>query len=470
MKNFYFFSFLLFLISIKDINNCELGKYGENCEKECTCTEWSSSNLCSVLEGRCLDCKFGHFGKKCKDICRPECKTNLCCAVKDEDFVKSKKTIKSNVSILKIHIGNYTFNIATDYNRGYPLTIFQNRLNSTTQTAINTYLSERSVNKQSYSFTNYNINGFSYKCKDIYIGDSNNFKLDLEIIMDESIPQNNSQNISGVIGLGFLNSINKRLFSDHNISLNIASYEIKKEKVSILFGDLFKNQKKYVHKLSYCKSLEETSSNIMKCEVDGIKGKSHSDALKLDNIQIEFSLNQDSSFVLNDDERYKNYIKKYYFDNSNYRERIITKGNGNRTYYCFKHSKINKLTDFGFVINNYSYTYNADKFFIENSEECENKYSNFFLEFDNDRVCLTLGKNFFKDSQITIDNEERILYFYTKNVEYFSGDFVREFTSSPSLVRNPFVMSLIFVVCILLLNIFTFLLYFYFKRKKEKTN
>jgi hypothetical protein len=288
--------------------------------------------------------------------------------------------------------------------------------------------------------------------------------------MDESIPQNNSQNISGVIGLGFLNSINKRLFSDHNISLNIASYEIKKEKVSILFGDLFKNEKKYVHKLSYCKSLEETSSNIMKCEVDGIKGKSHSDALKLDNIQIEFSLNQDSSFVLNDDKRYKNYIKKYYFDNSNYRERIITKGNGNRTYYCFKHSKINKLTDFGFVINNYSYTYNADKFFIENSEECENKYSKFIIEFDNDRVGLTLGKNFFKDSQITIDNEERILYFYTKNVEYFSGDFVREFTSSPSLVRNPFVMSLICVICILLLNIFTFLLYFYFKRKKEKTN
>ena len=91
--------------------------------------------------------------------------------------------------------------------------------------------------------------------------------------MDESIPQNNSQNISGVIGLGFLNSINKRLFSDHNISLNIASYEIKKEKVSILFGDLFKNEKKYVHKLSYCETLhkEKNSNNTyLKCSVEGM--------------------------------------------------------------------------------------------------------------------------------------------------------------------------------------------------------
>ena len=473
MKYFYFFSFLLFLISIIQINSdkysCPAGTFGENCNETCLCQSWSSSNICSLIEGRCLDCKFGHFGKKCEDICRPECKTNLCCAIKDKHFKKSKKTIKSNVSVFKIHIGNYTLNIETDYNRGYPLTIFQKSLDESVKENIKSQL-KNEIGVKSYSFSNYQIKGTAYNNSVVYIGDDNkNLKLDLEIVMDE-LNGNDNKTINGIIGLGFLNSINERLFGDHNISLNIASYEIKDEIVSILFGDLFKNEKKYVHKLSYCEALikEDIDSNIMKCSVDGIKGKSHSDALELDNINIEFSLNQNSSFVLDNIDRYKDYIKKYYFDDSNYKE--IYNNESKITYYCFKHSKINRLTNFGFVINKYYYSYKANKFFIENSDDCEKGYSKFIIEFNNETVGLTFGKNMFKDLEITIDNEERKIYFYTKNVEYFSGDFVKEFTSSPSLVSNPFIISLICVISILLLNILSFLLYFYFKRKKEKTN
>ena len=100
MKNFYFFSCLLFFMLINSINTiydiydiCEVGFFGRNCEKQCSCSLWSSNLTCSKLEGRCLGCKFGHFGTKCRNICRPECKTNLCCAVKDKNFDKKKKKL-----------------------------------------------------------------------------------------------------------------------------------------------------------------------------------------------------------------------------------------------------------------------------------------------------------------------------------------------------------------------------------------
>ena len=49
-----------------DIMICPEGKYGQNCTLDCECNKWSSSNFCSKAAGRCLDCKFGHYGTNCK--------------------------------------------------------------------------------------------------------------------------------------------------------------------------------------------------------------------------------------------------------------------------------------------------------------------------------------------------------------------------------------------------------------------
>ena len=140
MENCSILYSLIFLILINEIINnnniidiyqdCEEeGKYGINCEKNCTCDKWSSSRNCSRIEGRCLDCKFGQFDINCDDICDPKCKTNLCCSVLSSKYEKSNKNIKTNITTLNIKFNNIVLTILADYNVGYPLTIFNKTLN-----------------------------------------------------------------------------------------------------------------------------------------------------------------------------------------------------------------------------------------------------------------------------------------------------------------------------------------------------
>ncbi len=208
----------------------------------------------------------------------------------------------------------------------------------------------------------------------------------------------------------------------------------------------------------------------MKCKVEGMRAKQYSDALELDNTEIQFNLNKDSSFILKNESKYRNYITKYYFDDDNY---YLNETSQSSTIFCFKKSKINRLSEFGFVINKYYYSYDADELFKE-SPDCSStkaKYLKFRMELRNDDTNLIIvGKHFFNDMKFTIDNEEKKIYFYSDNVEYFSGDIVENFSSKPSLTSDPFATSLVGVATVIFLNIITFLIYFYFKRKKEKIN
>ena len=479
MKKIFVFS-LFFLISIIKINSddkkeysiydlCPPGFYGMECEKECHCNKWSSSLNCSRIDGRCLNCKFGHFDYRCENICWPKCKTNLCCAVNSKDYKKSNKEIKLDISYLSIKIGIQTLKIYADYNVGYPLTIFDNSLNESLPLAGETDKFEN------YSYTIDNkvyVNGRKYENNTISILNNNGKTLDLNlsILLDKNIRKEETKGINGVIGLGFSNPINIELLHKKAISLNIASYAINNGKISILFGNLFDEEKKYVHKLSYCYAkFNNLNHTIMKCQVEGMKPKTFSNALKLDNLEVEFSLNRQSSFVLNDSSYIKHYIKNYYFENKNYYKE---KKNDDGTYYfCFKSNKINKLNDFGFVINNYYFSYQADRFLIE-SNLCEKGYKKFNIEFTNntEKIGIVFGQNLSKDLQFTIDNEERKIYYYSRNVEYFSGEINKDVKSWPRLNVDPFTLSLIFTAGIILLNILSFLVYFYFKRKKGKIN
>ena len=481
MRNKYillFFSFLLLFIQINSdcINSkndkiysiydiCPEGCYGENCHLNCSCDMWSSSKNCSRFDGRCLDCKFGHFDTNCENICNPKCKTNLCCEVKHKDFEKTNIKISSKVSLLKIKIGNKTLSIYPDYNVGYPLTIFKNVEENID--IFNCFKSD-----DIYEYTDFYVNN-TKKCDNAKISIENNDKshLDLNIsIFYDSSHENNTLNVDGVIGLGFSNPINVYLLNNKKISLNIASFEIKDDQISILFGNLFDDEKKFVHKLSFCnaKSNELTGHTAMKCQIEGMRSQKYSEALKLDDIEINFSLNQPTSFVLPNEERYVEYIKKYYFNekNKDYKMNKTT----DKTYLCYKHKKINKLNDFGFVINKYYYSYKADQLFYRDDDTCGSDYYKFVIEFNNNagETKIIFGKTLFKEAQFTIDNEERKIYFYTKHVEYFSGKLVEESNMKKRLSSNPLRSSLITVGIVLLMNVVSFLVYFYFKRKKSK--
>ena len=70
----------------------------------------------------------------------------------------------------------------------------------------------------------------------------------------------------------------------------------------------------------------------------------------------------------------------------------------------------------------------------------------------------------------TIDNEERKIYFYNSNTEYFNGKIINEIETKISRPLTPLKTSLLGVGLLLVMNIISFLIYFYFKRKKEKIN
>ena len=461
------FKLFFFLISINNIfaNNdsltCPEGKYGQDCSKDCNCDKWSSSNYCSRIEGRCLDCKFGHYGPNCNSRCYPTCKTNLCCAIKSENFNESNLQLTIKNSTINIEINNTILNIEVDYNVGCPLSLFKNTID------INFVNASEEGKNFSYSFSNYKVIGKKYENYKIKIlnQENLNMELPLPIIVDEN---NNptDQNINGVVGLGFFNSINEQLFQANKaIVENIASYKKDGEDVSIIFGDLFEEEKNYVHKLSFCKGENKnTSIYNISCKIGGFGSKSYSDVLQINDTYIQFSLNINSRFVLPNNIAYTNYITKYYFKEENFIEKVneATK----TTYYCYKTENINRLSEFGFVINHFYYFFSADNYFVE-SPLCDNEYSAFIIQFSYENPGLVFGKNFYNETQFTLDNEESKIYFYSKYVEYFTGEIKAVIIEDLSNKLNPLSWSFIIIGISLFLNIVSFLVYFYFKRKKE---
>ena len=441
---------------------CPEGKYGPNCTKDCNCNNWSTSNHCSKIEGRCLDCKFGHFGSNCDSRCYPTCKTNLCCSIKSENFKESNKKLKIKNNLINIQIENITLRIFVDYNIGYPLAIFNKTINYT--------FVNGSEEIFEYKYSLYDIKGKKYDNYLIKFLDQEDFDiaLPLSFILDE---KNYDQNINGIIGLGFYNSINEKLFENKNIiTENIASFkknEDDNKEINVLFGDLFDEEKKYVHKLSFCKSEDENNNtelfNNNKCKINAFGPKSYSNVLKLNDTFIQFSLDINSQFILPKNDAYINYIIKYYFKNENYIKKEINKTN----YLCYKTNNINRLSEFGFVINHFFYFFSANNFFYESKEICGEDYSIFLIQFNDNNTGIIFGKNFYNETQFTLDNEEKKIYFYSKYVEYFSGEIKPVINEDLNNILNPLSWSFIVVGISLFLNIISFLVYFYFKRKKE---
>ena len=114
------------------------------------------------------------------------------------------------------------------------------------------------------------------------------------------------------------------------------------------------------------------------------------------------------------------------------------------------------------------YFFTADDLFTESSScNKDEGYSTFIIKFSDLNPRVIFGKNFYSETQFTIDNEERKIYFYSKYVEYFSGEIKSMINEDLANVLNPLSWSFIVIGISLFLNIVSFLVYFYFKRKKE---
>ena len=492
---------------------CVEGKYGLKCNKNCVCEVNSKNMECGKFAGECSNCNFGYFGENCKNQCNYKCKTGLCCIFKDEKL-KPNITIKTDYRYLIIAFKGKNYTVEIDYNYGYPLTLFNTTGNcqNINLTNINLdYLGEKIVHN--INFTNYQMTASLYKNTSFTIfGEKNERILNgIDIALGNDVNCSNSSNhykhANGVIGLGFFNTISNILFSndsdesndtfndnsndifndksndtynnksnnksnDKSNVQNILTYSVnyKKNTVELIFGSMSNKQYDYIEKLTSCdvifKNDTEIQGKTMTCKLDGIKSSKHSSGLRLYNASITFSIGQNTSFILNNSENYIKYIKDVYFIESVKNE---TDPITNNIYFRYPKKKINKLPNFGFVFNNFYYSYEPNLFF---SNEVDNEgKKRFLIEFSNNTESeFILGREFLKDITFTINNEEAEIYFYAKNAEYSDNLKDKPNSSNFRIQLEARETAAIFLAVIDFINIVAFVIYYFIKKKKMNSS
>ena len=457
---------------------CQHGKHGLKCDKICTCSHNSINLECGKFSSECLNCKFGYFGKNCQKKCNYKCQTELCCIFKNEGKISSALTIETNYKYLDITFNDKIYKIEIDYNCGFPLTLFEVNLNSTNCRNIKFNESfenpkgERGPSSE-YNFTNYIINGILYKNSSFKINNYEIKEVDLILSKNISCRENytGENNISGVIGLGFFNSISNAIILNEakkKEMQNILSYSLKKDKVQFLFGTMSSSQIDYIEKLTSCEVFFGPNTDIqgkkMTCILEGIKSSKHSSALRTKESFITFSLGEKSKFILRNESNYRKYLKDEYFDGDAEETTI-----DDTLYFLYEKNKINKLRNFGFVFNKFYYSYEPNKFFKEYPENP--KYKKFLIGLSNKTKNseFILGKEFLEDIKFTISNEEGKIYFYAKNAEY-SDEFKESASSNFRIQLEARESAAISLAIIIFINLVVFAIYFFFKKRKIKSN
>ena len=452
---------------------CIEGKYGLKCDGNCDCGTNSNTLECGKFSKECLNCKFGYYGTSCEKKCDYKCKTGLCC-LSEENELKSQLKINTNYKYLDVIVNDKKYVVEIDYNYGFPLTLFgllkegSNCSNIQTDTF---NMKSEEVGSSDYDFTNYYTTGNLYKHYEIKLnGGENIVNSDIVIAYRVNCRElTNEKKISGVIGLGFFNSISNSLFFNKSNGQNILSYSLKDDNmIELSFGSVSKEQADYIDKLTSCKVIFTPNTDIqgkkMSCELNGIKSSKHSAALKLENAIITFSLAQENSLILKYENKIDNYLKEEYFNNE------CEKNEENGTiYYLYPDDKINKLPNFGFVFNDFFYSYEPNLFFEEKSN---NGKKRFLIELSKniDKSEFILGKKFLKDIKFTINNEEAFIYFYAQNAEYSNtfGEYNEH--ESFKLHMNARQLAAISLAIVVFINIISFIIYYFLKKKKMNSS
>ena len=458
---------------------CKNSTFGLGCEHPCTCESNSDDTDCGKFGGQCLSCKFGYYGKTCQDRCYYKCQTELCCIFKkySDEEIKTKLEITTNYKYIEIDINGILGKFEIDYNYGYPLTIFN------TTTEFDSNCNENTIHKISFNqprkrdsyeqyFTNYFVNSSIFNGQVIKIQNQIIEGVDITVANNVKCYKNEDKNqISGIIGLGFFNSISNSYFSNKNLEiyeLNILSYFLEGNNVQLYFGNMFKEQIDYVERLTSCDVILDSESDIqgkkMTCKLDGIKNAKYTEAFELKDAFITFSLGEKSSLILGNNPNYENYLEKIYFKEDEYQIKYEDRNGTRIKYYSYDSETINKLPNFGFVFNKFYYTYSPDKFFKDES----GGRKRFLIEINKNSSTteFIIGKEFLEDIKFTINNEEAKIYFYAKNAEYSD-----KFTSEVN--DNTFVLNLdakesaaVSLSIIIFINLLVFSIFYCVKRRK----
>ena len=498
---------------------CPSGYFGTGCEKVCECSNETEKNICGKYSGECLNCDFGYYGKNCDKHCYYLCKSTTCCIFKNNESKKLLK-IQTNYKYLKLYINDTERILQIDYSNGDTLTLFTNntkfssnninidntKFNYVNKTFEDLYYTGDEINSTESIeyFTDYTINVQPSFISKIDLDKSNFFEdegmkegkkgiIKMYPMVAKSVTVNKEpdQKIDGVIGLGFFNMFTENLLEEGLIYRNVISFSFDKKNesnINILFGKLNEDETKNFDQLSYCKLVLQEEKNILNkdisCKLDGLFFSEEDSAYKVTNTNVIFSLSSNSSFNLGYINTDKNTTMNEFFNNRYFNSKFNDNCKGFTTnnviqYYC-KKSIEKYLSNIGFLINNHVYSFEPKYFFEETNnddieEKNEYKYKfkiTFYNEDLNDeskKNYIVIGKDLLHDTHLTIDNEEYLVYFYTKKQEYFSSNIIDIYKSNYSnKAMKPYQYSIIIIAIIIILNIISFLIYLYYKNKKKK--
>ena len=292
-------------------------------------------------------------------------------------------------------------------------------------------------------------------------------------------PKEGEEKANGVIGLGFFNSISNTWFNKQENDYkkkpeenkepfpNILSYSLRdNNNIELSFGLMSQEQISYIDKLTYCDVVFINGTDIrgkkMSCNLNGIKISKQYEGLQLNNSKITFSIGEQNSLILKYDNIYIDYLLNEYFKGDADQPKF---DENTQTYYItYPSDKIHKLSDFGFVFNEYYYPYEPTIFF----EDYNKEKKRFLIQFSKNinESEFILGKQFLKDIQFTINNEEARIYFYTKRAEYSPNLKTGTDTSSFSLSLKPRETAAIILSVIIVLNLLCFVVYYFLRKKK----
>ena len=493
---------------------CNSGKYGEKCDKECGCGSTInnlylylsnstnetngtvvSEHKCSKYSGNCLDCGFGVYGKGgCDKSCHYSCHTMTCCLLNDKDATKLRFKLGLNEhGLFALKYNNENKLIKVDFNKGYPLTLFNTSgdLVIKGDNVVDTLI----LSDVQYNFTEYIVIGDLHNISYSLYETTNQYN-DTEgeekritgpvLIASSVLPahtdtsrngvsvSDNLSNIKGIVGIGVMSSFASTFLNNNATTNNLVAYKYevtstknsknKQPTLHINYGSSFKSS---YNNFIYCNIPLETSSDIhsasLGCYSEGIKLSDNNKGYFI-NQTINFSLTDNSDIYLN--ENILQLFKEVYLQHTSCHPQQKP-NQTNITIYCEPNANVAQLSSVGFIFKKFVLYFDASKLFKASTTEYGEK-KEFIIHFTSNQTeeRVLIGKDLLQDTELLVNNEEGELYIHSNPVNYYYGKLYNEFQPETGFAKlTGHSKAVIIIISIFVFDVVICVCYFIYKRK-----
>ena len=427
-------------------NRCNKDYYNiDKCLDKCTCPGKNEQNglTCDNFNGNCLSCPSGKYGQNCDKECSKECLSKNdteCCEMFRDDLQNNLNLTLVDSKYLKMIINGKPYKILVDFNSLYPLSIPA----KTTPDKCN-FFSKNYDHHDSKTFTNESqtnkifSESYFYDEKIYLLGDYNfetiqvtNYSTIDNITKEDNITINNihfllvySCNVSlqsvsngeeekpdGIIGLGYLSQFSMDLKKNLNIDKNIMT---KVGNSSIVFGTYPPILKTNYEKMGLV-SFINTETNLYETTLDGFAVDFYTIYNYNAKVIFDFS-REDNELVFTNNGNIDNFFKNIFLNKNIFiseKYKVKDKTNG-RYQLNYTRVNLNKTSFIGLVKNSFIFYFDFDDLFRKSKNEPD-FYETTFLFDNSTEDKIILGKKFL--------NKYNIVFNHGKGTMYLEGEYM----------------------------------------------